>query len=148
MAEVLREPGRASGGPGHARWVRISHWILTVSLLTLAFIAVEIRMVHPRLYWGEVGNDHATHVRGRLDRDWPMVRRAVPHGALVRLRVERQRGYKSMKFLQRIVVTDELDDGGMKGNSQNGVGMVHGDLSRPQLNAQPTSSKATWHERT
>jgi thiosulfate reductase cytochrome b subunit len=41
----------------HARWVRISHWILTVSVLTLAFSGVMILMVHPRLYWGEVGND-------------------------------------------------------------------------------------------
>ena len=37
-----------------------------------------------------------------------------------RLRVERQLGYKSMKFLQPIVVTDEFDDGGDKGNIQNG----------------------------
>jgi DMSO/TMAO reductase YedYZ molybdopterin-dependent catalytic subunit len=42
------------------------------------------------------------------------------HGAPVRLRVERQMGYKSMKFLQRIVVTDTFDDGGKKGNIQNG----------------------------
>lgn len=42
---------------GHARWVRISHWIATASLLTLVFTGVEILMVHPRLYWGEVGND-------------------------------------------------------------------------------------------
>jgi thiosulfate reductase cytochrome b subunit len=41
----------------HARWVRISHWILTASLLTLAFTGIEILMVHPRLYWGEAGND-------------------------------------------------------------------------------------------
>jgi hypothetical protein len=45
---------------------------------------------------------------------------AVPHGAPVRLRVETQLGYKSMKFLQRIVVTDRFDDGGDKGNIQNG----------------------------
>ena len=45
---------------------------------------------------------------------------SVPHGAPVRLRVETQLGYKSMKYLQRIVVTDELDDGGEKGNIQNG----------------------------
>jgi thiosulfate reductase cytochrome b subunit len=43
--------------PGHARWVRISHWILTASFLTLAVSGVFILMVHPRLYWGEVGND-------------------------------------------------------------------------------------------
>jgi DMSO/TMAO reductase YedYZ molybdopterin-dependent catalytic subunit len=44
----------------------------------------------------------------------------VPHGAPVRLRVERQMGYKSMKYLRRIVVADEFDDGGRKGNIQNG----------------------------
>jgi thiosulfate reductase cytochrome b subunit len=41
----------------HARWVRIAHAIVTVSVLTLAFTGVEILMVHPRLYWGEAGND-------------------------------------------------------------------------------------------
>lgn len=45
---------------------------------------------------------------------------SVPHGAPVRLRVETQLGYKSMKYLQRIVVTEELDDGGEKGNIQSG----------------------------
>ena len=56
MAVVLDEPARASV-VGHARWVRISHGIVGVSLLTLAFTGVLILMVHPRLYWGEVGND-------------------------------------------------------------------------------------------
>src|SRR4051812_37905690 len=48
--------------------------------------------------------------------------RALPvaHGAPVRLRVERQMGYKSMKYLKRIVVTDQFDDGGMRGNIRNG----------------------------
>ena len=45
---------------------------------------------------------------------------SVPHGAPVRLRVETQLGYKSVKYLQRIVVTNERDDGGAKGNIQNG----------------------------
>jgi DMSO/TMAO reductase YedYZ molybdopterin-dependent catalytic subunit len=44
----------------------------------------------------------------------------LPHGAPVRLRVERQMGYKSMKYLRRIVVADQFDDGGMKGNIRNG----------------------------
>jgi DMSO/TMAO reductase YedYZ molybdopterin-dependent catalytic subunit len=52
---------------------------------------------------------------GMNGRDLP-----IPHGAPVRLRVERQLGYKSMKYLQRIVVADEFDDGGKKGNIQNG----------------------------
>jgi DMSO/TMAO reductase YedYZ molybdopterin-dependent catalytic subunit len=44
----------------------------------------------------------------------------IPHGAPLRLRVERQMGYKSMKYLQRVVVVDEFDDGGKQGNIQNG----------------------------
>jgi thiosulfate reductase cytochrome b subunit len=40
----------------HARWVRISHWIATASVFTLAFTGFVILMAHPRLYWGEVGN--------------------------------------------------------------------------------------------
>lgn len=45
---------------------------------------------------------------------------SVPHGAPVRLRVETQLGYKSMKYVERIVITSELDDGGKDGNIQNG----------------------------
>ena len=45
---------------------------------------------------------------------------SIPHGAPVRLRVERQLGYKSMKYLRRIVVRNEFDDGGKEGNIQNG----------------------------
>ncbi len=41
----------------HRYWVRISHWLITLSFLLLAFTGFEILMVHPRLYWGEVGND-------------------------------------------------------------------------------------------
>src|SRR5438552_3485148 len=44
----------------------------------------------------------------------------IAHGAPVRLRVERQMGYKSMKYVRRIVVADEFEDGGKKGNIQNG----------------------------
>jgi len=41
---------------GHARWVRVSHWIGAASLLVLAVTGFVILMAHPRLYWGEVGN--------------------------------------------------------------------------------------------
>jgi DMSO/TMAO reductase YedYZ molybdopterin-dependent catalytic subunit len=40
----------------------------------------------------------------------------IPHGAPVRVRVESQWGYKSVKYLYRIVVTDEFDDLGKLGN--------------------------------
>lgn len=41
----------------HTVWVRISHWIATASVLTLAYTGFVILMSHPRLYWGEAGND-------------------------------------------------------------------------------------------
>ena len=44
----------------------------------------------------------------------------VPHGAPLRLRVERQLGYKGLKYLHRIVVMNEFDDGGTKGDLANG----------------------------
>ena len=52
---------------------------------------------------------------GMNGRDLP-----IPHGAPVRLRVETQLGYKSVKYLQRIIVTDEFDDLGKLGPLQNG----------------------------
>jgi DMSO/TMAO reductase YedYZ molybdopterin-dependent catalytic subunit len=52
---------------------------------------------------------------GMNGRDLPLA-----HGAPVRLRVERQMGYKSMKYVRRIVVTDDFEDGGNRGNIQNG----------------------------
>ena len=58
--KTVAEKARLKPGtrvPPHARWVRISHWILSASLLTLAFTGVVILMAHPRLYWGEAGND-------------------------------------------------------------------------------------------
>jgi DMSO/TMAO reductase YedYZ molybdopterin-dependent catalytic subunit len=44
----------------------------------------------------------------------------ISHGAPLRVRVERQLGYKSVKFLRRIVVTDTFDDNGSQGNIKNG----------------------------
>jgi DMSO/TMAO reductase YedYZ molybdopterin-dependent catalytic subunit len=52
---------------------------------------------------------------GMNGRDLP-----TAHGAPLRLRVERQMGYKSMKYLHRIIVADEVDDGGAQGDIQNG----------------------------
>lgn len=46
-----------SGGDGHTAWVRTTHWILALSFLTLAVTGFVILRTHPRLYWGEVGND-------------------------------------------------------------------------------------------
>ena len=52
---------------------------------------------------------------GMNGRDLP-----VQHGAPLRLRVERQLGYKGLKYLHRLVLTSEFDDGGLKGDLANG----------------------------
>jgi DMSO/TMAO reductase YedYZ molybdopterin-dependent catalytic subunit len=52
---------------------------------------------------------------GMNGRDLP-----VQHGAPLRLRIERQLGYKGLKYLHRLVVTSEFDDGGTKGDLANG----------------------------
>lgn len=52
---------------------------------------------------------------GMNGRDLP-----ISHGAPLRARVETQLGYKSLKFLRHIVVTDHFDDNGPRGNIQNG----------------------------
>ena len=41
----------------HSRLVRNAHWIGSASFLTLLVTGFVILMAHPRLYWGEVGND-------------------------------------------------------------------------------------------
>jgi thiosulfate reductase cytochrome b subunit len=58
MTGVVRDfKSQASAAPRHAVWVRLSHWILAASVLTLVVSGIMILMVHPRLYGGEVGND-------------------------------------------------------------------------------------------
>jgi len=41
--------------PGHAGWVRVTHWINSVSFLALVVSGAAILIAHPRLYWGETG---------------------------------------------------------------------------------------------
>lgn len=48
---------RTKDKPRHPIWVRASHAIVTISFLLLAVTGFFILMVHPRLYWGEAGND-------------------------------------------------------------------------------------------
>jgi thiosulfate reductase cytochrome b subunit len=60
MNEVTAAVRSADSGAreaGHRRWVRLTHWVVVLSFLTLAVSGILILMVHPRLYWGEVGND-------------------------------------------------------------------------------------------
>lgn len=56
-AATSAEVQPAAGNAGHRGWVRISHWVIAISIITLGVSGVFILAVHPRLYWGEVGND-------------------------------------------------------------------------------------------
>ena len=56
-AAALLNEGSISRSRSHASWVRICHWLVVASYLTLAVSGFLILMVHPRLYVGEVGND-------------------------------------------------------------------------------------------
>jgi len=56
-SSVTAQYPSVSGSARHARWVRVTHWVITISFFALTFSGVEILMVHPRLYWGDAGND-------------------------------------------------------------------------------------------
>jgi thiosulfate reductase cytochrome b subunit len=57
MAAIEIDGPAETTGAGHAVWVRLCHWALAASVLVLAYSGVVILMAHPRLYWGETGND-------------------------------------------------------------------------------------------
>jgi len=78
--------------PQHAAVVRATHWVSAIGTLAL-IVSVAILLAHPQTYlaYGMNGQDIPT-----------------PHGAPVRLPVARQLGYKSIKYLSRVTVTDTL----------------------------------------
>lgn len=41
----------------HSGWVRVTHWMVTLLFAILFITGFTILRCHPRLYWGEVGND-------------------------------------------------------------------------------------------
>ena len=127
LAELKRFPSRTqiTRHTCEEGWSAIGEWtgVPLSRILDAAGLLPEARFVNFYSYddWAD-GIDllDALHPQtilayGMNGRDLP-----VPHGAPVRLRVETQMGYKSMKYLERIVVTSEFDDGGKKGNIQNG----------------------------
>jgi len=106
-------------------WSAIAQWTGAPlrTVLEAAGIMPNARYVQFHSYdgWGDgIDMVDALHPQtilayGMNGRDLP-----VPHGAPLRLRVERQVGYKNMKFLRGIVVTEDFDDHGEFGSIQNG----------------------------
>ncbi len=69
VAEVVR--------PRHSAFVRVTHWLITLSFLALLVTGVEILISHPRFYWGETGN---VHTRPLFTLPIPASRATVPTG--------------------------------------------------------------------
>ena len=106
-------------------WSAIAQWTGTPLGLVLqaAGILPSARFVNFELYDGiadsldlvDAFHPQTILAYGMNGRDLP-----VAHGAPVRLRVETQLGYKSLKYLRRIVVSDRFQDPGKRGLIQNG----------------------------
>lgn len=107
-----------------AEWsgVRLSHLLELVQTRANARFLVMFPVPNPqehtgivRLFWDSIDMADALHPQtliayGMNGGDLP-----PDHGAPVRLRMSRQLGYKNVKFLQRIVVTDNIDQFGVRG---------------------------------
>jgi len=127
LADLKRMPSRTqiTRHVCEEGWSAIAQWTGVPLRLVLeaAGLKPEARYVQ-FLAYDEVGDGidmlDALHPQtilayGMNGRDLPM-----SHGAPLRLRVETQLGYKSMKFLRSIVVTETFEDHGPIGNIQNG----------------------------
>ena len=106
-------------------WSAIAQWtgVPLRSVLESAGILSTARFVQFYAYdgWAD-GIDMLDALHPQTILAYGMNGRDLPtsHGAPLRARVETQLGYKSMKFLRRIVVTDHFDDHGRRGLIQNG----------------------------
>ena len=127
LADLKRLPSRTqiTRHTCEEGWSAIAQWtgVPLHDVLAAVGLKPEARYVQYRAYddWADcIDMYDALHPQtilayGMNGRDLP-----VSHGAPVRLRVERQLGYKSMKFLRSIVVLDHFDDGGEFGNIESG----------------------------
>jgi thiosulfate reductase cytochrome b subunit len=63
MAEAVQVPRLATGerqildSPRHSGIVRITHWVTALCFLAFFLSGTIILLAHPRLYWGEAGNE-------------------------------------------------------------------------------------------
>jgi DMSO/TMAO reductase YedYZ molybdopterin-dependent catalytic subunit len=127
LADLKRFPSRTqiTRHSCEEGWSAIAQWtgVPLRAVLESAGILPTARYVQFHAYdgWGDgVDMIDALHPQtilayGMNGRDLP-----IPHGAPLRLRVERQVGYKNMKFLRSIVVTEDFEDHGESGSLQNG----------------------------
>lgn len=55
LPRISVEASHAVEHPRHPAWVRVTHWLTTVSFVVLLVSGIAILLAHPRLYWGETG---------------------------------------------------------------------------------------------
>ena len=127
LADLKRMPSRTqiTRHTCEEGWSAIAQWtgVPLRSLLEAVGVKPGARYVQFYSYddWGD-GLDMIDALHPQTIIAYGMNGRNLPisHGAPVRLRLETQLGYRSMKFLRQIVVTDEFDDHGQFGSIQNG----------------------------
>jgi DMSO/TMAO reductase YedYZ molybdopterin-dependent catalytic subunit len=115
LAELKRFPSRSqiTHQACEDGWSFIAEWTGVPLSYVLNLVGVDARAKYVVLYpfdtfWDSIDMPDAWHPQtllayGMNGEDLPM-----PHGAPVRLRLARQLGYKSIKYLSRITVTDSL----------------------------------------
>src|ERR1700733_8981304 len=127
LADLKRMPARTqiTKHTCEEGWSAIAEWtgVPLRTVLEAAGIQPSARFVNYYAYDDNAeGIDMLDALHPQTILAYGMNGRDLPpaHGAPLRMRVERQLCYKSVKFLERIVVTNEFDDLGKIGSLQNG----------------------------
>ena len=95
-------------------WSYIAEWIGTplAAVLDLVGASPEARYVVYRSYdersWDSIDLDEARHPQTLLAWGMNGADLPIPFGGPLRMRVPRQLGYKSVKYINRLIVTDSL----------------------------------------
>ena len=106
-------------------WSAIAEWTGVPLSFVLTAVGIQPQAKYVFLYsvdgwWDSLDMADAWHPQTLLAYRMNGRELPVPHGAPVRLRVERQLGYKNLKYLSGITVTDSAKDWG-KGQGAQGA---------------------------
>jgi DMSO/TMAO reductase YedYZ molybdopterin-dependent catalytic subunit len=122
LAELMKLPSRTqiTRHTCEEGWTAIGQWtgVPLGHLLQLAGIKPSARFVNFFSFDGyteSIDLLDAFHPQTLLAYGMNGKQLTIPHGAPIRLRLEKQIGYKSLKYLEKIVVSDEFMDFGDTG---------------------------------